>query len=75
MLDPWGNAPQHLPFDEDMPSEDKRQDTGEDPVNNDYDLYSKGKDGETAISLTSATGMDDIVRADNGRYAGLAEDY
>jgi len=45
------------------------------PVNTDFDLYSMGPDGMTQISLTSAKGKDDIVRADNGAFIGIADDF
>lgn len=45
------------------------------PVNSDFDLYSKGKDKETALPFTAAMSHDDIVRANNGGYVGLAEDF
>ena len=45
------------------------------PVNDDYDLYSMGKNGTTSMPFNSARGRDDIVRANNGRFIGLAEDY
>jgi general secretion pathway protein G len=45
------------------------------PINTDYDLYSSGKDGATAAALTAKSSQDDIVRANNGRFIGLAADY
>ena len=45
------------------------------PINTDYDLYSSGKDGATIAPLTAKTSRDDIVRANNGKYIGLAADY
>lgn len=45
------------------------------PLNTDFDLYSRGADGETAGPLSAAQSLDDIVRANNGAYFGPAEDY
>lgn len=45
------------------------------PINSDYDLYSMGKDGESVAPLTAAKSRDDIVRAANGTYVGLAENF
>jgi len=45
------------------------------PINTDYDLYSNGKDGATAAPLTAKNSQDDIVRANNGQFIGLAADY
>lgn len=45
------------------------------PVNSDYDLYSLGKDGLTQNSLGHADSRDDVIRARDGRFIGLAEDF
>jgi general secretion pathway protein G len=45
------------------------------PINSDYDLYSVGPDGDSSLPLTAATSRDDIVRANDGRFIGKAEDY
>ncbi len=45
------------------------------PINSDFDLYSMGKDGRSVGPLTARHSRDDIVRASNGRFVGLAEDY
>jgi general secretion pathway protein G len=45
------------------------------PINTDFDLYSMGPDGETQENLKAAKGKDDIVRADEGAYIGIADDY
>ncbi len=45
------------------------------PVNSDFDLYSEGKDKESAKPFTAAQSHDDIVRANNGMFIGLAEDF
>lgn len=45
------------------------------PINSDFDLYSVGRDGQTAPALTAKVSQDDIVRANNGGFVGLASDY
>lgn len=45
------------------------------PVNSDFDLYSKGKDKATVLPFTAPDSFDDIVRANNGGYIGLAENF
>ena len=45
------------------------------PINSDFDLYSMGKDGESVPPLTSKKRRDDIIRANDGQYIGLAEGY
>jgi general secretion pathway protein G len=42
------------------------------PLNDDYDLYSMGKDGTSSPPLTAKVSQDDIIRANNGSYVGLA---
>jgi general secretion pathway protein G len=75
MQDPWGNPYQYLLFDESTKKGDKRKDKFLNPVNSDFDLYSMGRDGDTSRPFTSAKGRDDIVRANNGQFYGLADDY
>jgi general secretion pathway protein G len=50
-----------------------RQDQFLKPVNTDYDLYSMGPDGETHFNMNSLKGRDDIVRALDGSFVGIAE--
>ena len=46
-----------------------------DPLNSDFDLYSLGPDGESALALPAAPSHDDVVRAKDGKYIGLAVNY
>lgn len=45
------------------------------PINSEFDLYSKGKDGATASALTAKTSRDDVILANDGRFIGLASNY
>lgn len=45
------------------------------PLNTDFDLYSVGKDGASAAPLSAPASRDDVVRANDGGYIGLGEDY
>ncbi len=45
------------------------------PINSDYDLYSKGRDGKSQPPLTAQASQDDIVRGSDGGFIGLAADY
>jgi general secretion pathway protein G len=45
------------------------------PLNTDYDLYSLGKDGKTQQKLDHPDSLDDVVRALNGAYVGLALEF
>lgn len=74
LLDPWGNPYQYL----NISTANKgamRKDKFLVPINTDYDLYSKGKDGLTVAPLTAKHSRDDIIRANDGAYIGLASDY
>ncbi len=52
-----------------------RKDGKLNPLNTDFDLYSIGKDGKSAGPLSAKHSRDDIVRASNGAFIGLGEDY
>lgn len=76
-LDPWGHSYQYLRI-AGAGLKGKgglRKDKSLVPINSDYDLYSKGKDGDSVAPLTAKSSRDDIVRANNGSYIGLAADY
>lgn len=76
-LDPWGNPYQYLNI-QTVKNKGKgklRKDHNLVPINSDYDLYSMGKDGRSVSPLTAKHSRDDIIRANNGEYVGLAEDY
>lgn len=45
------------------------------PINTDFDLYSPGKDGISANSLLLPESKNDVVRAGDGAFVGLAENY
>jgi general secretion pathway protein G len=81
LVDPWGNPYQYLPF---PPDPDKggrkapggaRKDRFLVPINSSFDLYSMGKDGVTSAPLTAKNAKDDVIRANDGGYVGLAEGY
>jgi general secretion pathway protein G len=73
-VDPWGNPYQYLNMAGASVGK-VRKDHALHPLNTDYDLYSKGADGKTATPLTASISRDDVVRARNGSYIGLASDY
>ncbi len=74
MLDPYGNPYQYL-VSATAPPGEKRKDRSLVPVNTDYDLYSMGADGKSVAPFTAKDSHDDIVRASNGEYVGLASNY
>ena len=73
--DPWGNAFRYLKLAGKKGKGGNRKDRNENPLNSDYDLYSMGRDGKTNQSLRPKVSHDDIIRARNGAYIGLAADY
>src|SRR5512140_1196429 len=75
MLDPWGNPYQYLNHQNLKGNGGLRKDKNIVPINSDFDLYSMGKDGLTSAPLTAVVSRDDIVRANNGRFVGLASVY
>lgn len=75
-LDPWGQPYEFL----NIPAAGGgvgalRKDGKLNPLNTDFDLFSVGKDGESAGPLSAKQSRDDIVRANNGAFIGLGEDY
>jgi general secretion pathway protein G len=74
LLDPWENPYQYLNLSNGGGGQ-ARKDHAQVPLNSDYDLYSSGKDGASVGQLTAKASHDDIVRANNGRFVGLATDY
>ena len=45
------------------------------PLNTDYDLYSKGKNGLSQPKISEPVSLDDVVRANDGAFLGLAAKY
>ena len=45
------------------------------PLNSDYDLYSIGADGESKKTLSAPASYDDVIRALDGAYVGLASEF
>ncbi len=72
--DPWGNPYHYYPVDS-VPKGKMRKDKAMVPVNTDYDLYSMGADGKSQAPFTAKASQDDIVRANNGAFVGLAKHF
>lgn len=77
MRDVWGNPYQYLRIaGPNPPKKGKlRKDKNLVPINSDFDLYSMGPDGDSKKPLTAKASRDDIIRAADGAYIGVAEDY
>jgi general secretion pathway protein G len=77
--DPWGFPYRYLPLrnaaGRAINQISARQDRFLVPLNNDYDLYSVGKDGRSVAPLNAAASLDDVVRANNGAFIGRATNY
>lgn len=79
MIDQWRNPYQYtLIRGKPLTGPDKvtpRKDKSLHPLNSDYDLYSMGPDGLTNTALTAKASHDDIIRAGDGSYYGIAVNY
>jgi general secretion pathway protein G len=74
--DPWEQPYEYLDIAGAGPGKGAfRKDGKLNPLNSDYDLYSIGADGKSAGALSAKSSRDDIVRANNGAFIGLGEDY
>ena len=72
--DPWGR-PYVYRRAADVGQAELRKDGELVPLNSDFDLYSLGPDGVSALALPAAPSRDDVVRAGNGAFIGLAVNY
>jgi general secretion pathway protein G len=75
-LDPWHQPYKYLNIVAAGPGKGAfRKDGSLNPLNTDFDLYSIGADGKSAGPLSAKASRDDIVRANNGSFIGLGEEY
>lgn len=75
-IDPWGRAYEYQNIDASgLGVAGLRKDGKLNPLNSDFDLYSRGKDGDSKGPLSAKASRDDVVRANNGAFIGLGEDY
>ena len=73
-LDPWGRPYRYYNV-EAHGRGGARKDRRLNPLNTDFDLYSLGHDGKTKPQISQKDSVDDVIRASNGRFVGLAADY
>ena len=73
--DSWGNPYEYLNFATVKGKGAMRKDKFLVPLNSTYDLYSKGKDGKSKAPLSAKDSQDDVVRAHDGSYLGLASQF
>jgi len=72
--DPWGRPYEYLPI-QGAPGFLVRKDQFLVPLNSDYDLYSRGKDGLSQPRITHRFSLDDVIRGNDGAFLGLAAKY
>ena len=72
--DPWGRPYVYVRA-ADTSRARLRKDKKLAPLNTDFDLYSLGPDGESALALPAAQSRDDVVRAADGAFIGVAANY
>jgi len=72
--DPWGNPYQYVNFAT-QPVGKWRRDRNMNPINTYFDLWSNGPDGVTQTQVSTPKGRDDIIRAWDGNYIGIAGDF
>ncbi len=75
--DPWGNPYVYLNIANAGPGikGQVRKDKKLNPINTQYDFYSKGKDGVTKKQISNKDSLDDIIIARDGLFIGVAEDF
>jgi len=74
-VDPWSRPYFYLDLTSQNGKGKSRRDKKLNPLNSDFDLYSAGKDGLTQTQLTAHNSRDDVVRARDGKFIGLASDF
>jgi general secretion pathway protein G len=75
ITDPWGHPYQYLKIQGMNGKGDVRKDHKLNPLNSDFDLYSSGRDGLSKTQISQKDSVDDIIRANNGGFVGLAGEY
>jgi general secretion pathway protein G len=73
-LDPWGNPYVYYNVFANGKG-GARKDHALNPINTDFDLYSMGKDGRSKPQITQKDSLDDVIRARDGAFIGLASDF
>jgi general secretion pathway protein G len=76
-IDPWGNPYQYTNIKNAISpgSVNPRTDNNLKRLNADYDLYSNGPDKTSLSPVAANESRDDIIRAKNGNYVGIASEY
>ena len=75
LLDPWGRPYVYVDLTTTLGNGMARRDRSLNPLNSDFDLYSVGKDGATAKPISQKDSLDDVLRANDGRFIDLASKF
>ena len=73
-LDPWGYPYVYYNIDAGGKG-GARKDHALNPLNTDFDVYSVGADGVSKPQITQKDSLDDVIRASNGAFLGLASTF
>ena len=74
-MDPWGNPYVILNYRTHPKEKNRRNDKNLKGLNTYYALFSTGPDGEWKPDLSAEVSRDDIIRANDGGFIGVAERY
>ena len=74
-LDPWGRPYEYLNLTTSRGNGGARRDKNLNPLNSDFDLYSRGRDGMTRLPISQKVSLDDVLRANDGDFINLASKY
>jgi general secretion pathway protein G len=74
MIDPWGRPYVYYNVDANGKG-GARKDHALNPLNTDFDLYSVGPDGKTKKQISQKDSLDDLIRARDGAFVGVAADF
>lgn len=75
LLDPWDRPYHYTKLEGVKGKGSARKDRKLNPLNSDYDLFSAGKNGVFKTQVSNKDSLDDIIRAHDGAYVGLAADF
>ncbi len=74
-VDPWGRPYVYVDLTALNGNGMARRDRSLNPLNSDFDLYSVGKDGVTKKQISQRDSLDDVLRANDGRFVDLASKF
>jgi len=75
LLDPWGDPYEYVNHATGHGNGTTRLDHFNVPLNSDFDIYSNGKDRMSSASIAASDSQDDVIRASDGSYKGLASQF